>query len=413
MGKLAVDGGTPVWTKGWPQWPVADEREVEAITRVVRGGNWWKYSLGQILQEVGDEWPADWGEVARFQKGFAAFHDCQYGVACTSGTTALQIALRALGVGPGDEVIVPAYTFIATASAPALLGARPVFVDIEPTTCNIDPGRVAEAISSKTKAIVPVHLGGQPADMDEVNAIARDHGLAVLEDAAQAHGASYKGRKCGSLGDAGAFSFQVSKNVSGGEGGIVTTNDFRIAEMCDSLVWVGRKKDDPWYGHHYLAGNARMTEFQGAILNVQLTRLEQQMARRTANARLLDKLLLEIEGIEPLLPHPHTTAHAYHLYMLRYHPEAFGGWAKERFIEAVNAEGVPVMAGYVTPLYRQPAFAAIITDVEQVAARCPVSEQTCRDALWIFQSVLLAEEEGMHGIAEAIRKVQRASRANG
>ncbi len=409
MEKLAVDGGTPVWTKGWPSWPIADEREVEAVTRLVRAANWWKNSLGQATQEIGDELPSNWGEVARFQRRFAAWHDCRYGVACTSGTTALQIGLRALGVKPGHEVIVPAYTFIATASAPALLGAKPVFVDIEPDTCNIAPRRVSEAITPKTRAVVPVHMGGQPADMDAINEIARGHGLSVLEDAAQAHGASYKGRKCGSLGEAGAFSFQVSKNVSGGEGGIVTTNDLTTAEVCDSLVWVGRKKDDPWYGHHYLAGNARMTEFQGAVLNVQLTRLEHQMERRTSNARLLDKLLSGIEGIEPLLPHPNTTVHAYHLYAFRYQLEAFGGWTKERFLEAVNAEGIPVMAGYGTPLYRQPALAELIPNLEELAARCPVSEQACRDTIWIAQTVLLAEAEAMHAIAEGIAKVKRAA----
>jgi dTDP-4-amino-4,6-dideoxygalactose transaminase len=410
MGKLAVDGGAAVWTKGWPKWPVADEREVEAVTRVVRGGNWWHYCLGQAWEEIGEEFPESWGEVARFQRAFARYHDCRYGVACTSGTTAIQIGLRALGVGPGDEVIVPAYTFIATASAPALLGAQPVFVDIEPGTCNIDPKRVAEAITAKTKAIVPVHLGGQPADMDAINEIAKKHGLMVLEDAAQAHGASYRERKAGSLANAGAFSFQVSKNVSGGEGGIITTNNQEIAEVCDSLVWVGRKKGDAWYGHRYLAGNARMTEFQGAILNVQLSRLEEQMARRTANARVLDRMLSEIPGIEPLLPHPNTTAHAYHLYMFRHRAEAFGGWTKERFIEAVNAEGIPLMAGYVTPLYRQPAFADLVPNVEKVAARCPVSEQSCEDAVWVFQSALLAEREGTEAIAEAIGKVQKAAR---
>jgi dTDP-4-amino-4,6-dideoxygalactose transaminase len=410
MNRLAIDGGPQVWNKGWPKWPVADEREVEAVTRVVRGGNWWYYCLGQAWEDVGEKLPADWGEVARFQRTFARYHDCRYGVACTSGTTAIEIALRALGVSVGDEVIVPAYTFIATASAPAALGAKPVFVDIQPSTCNMDPDRVAELITPRTKAIVPVHLGGQPADMDAINAIAKKHGLAVLEDAAQAHGASYKGRKAGSLADAGAFSFQVSKNVSGGEGGIVTTNDRDIAEICDSLVWVGRRMGDAWYAHHRLAGNSRMTEFQGAILNVQLSRLGEHMARRTANARLLDKLLSQIGGIEPLLPHPDTTAHAYHLYVFRYRPQAFGGWTRERFIEAVNAEGVPVGAGYGMPLYRQPAFNGLVESADELAARCPVCERTCEDAVWIFQSVLLAEHEAMHAIAEAVTKVQGGAR---
>lgn len=408
MEKLAIDGGTPVWTGEWPRWPVCDEREVEAVTRVVRGGNWWQYSFGQATGEAGDELPANWSEVGKFQRAFALRHGCRYGVANTSGTTALQIALRALGVQPGDEVIVPAYTFIATASAPALIGATPVFVDVEPDTYNMDPERAREAITGKTKAIVPVHLGGQPASMDGVNAVAREHGLAVLEDAAQAHGASYRGKPCGSLGDAAAFSFQVSKNVSGGEGGIITTNRRELAELCDSLVWVGRRVGDPWYSHYYLAGNARMTEFQGTILSVQLTRLEEQMQRRTHNARLLDRLLAEIEGIEPAVARPETTVHAYHLYTFRYRPEAFGGWPKERFLKALNGEGIPVSAGYGVPLYRNPAFQGV--DVEALAARCPVAERACaEEACWIFQSLLLAEEEAIEAIAEGVRKVQRAA----
>lgn len=411
--RLAIDGGPPTWTKGWPAWPVADDREVAAIVRVVRSGQWWRFALGQATEPLptgAEEFPDHWGEVARFQRRFARAHGCEYGVACTSGTTALQIALRALGVKPGDEVIVPAYTFIATATAPALIGARPVFVDIDPATCNLDPQRAEEAVTSRTRAIVPVHLGGQPADMEAVNALARRHGLVVLEDAAQAHGASYRGRRAGSLGDAGAFSFQVSKNVSGGEGGMIVTNDRAVAELCDSLVWVGRRQGDLWYEHRYLAGNARMTEFQAAILNVQLARLEEQMARRARSAAILDRLLSEIEGIEPLLPHPSTTGHAYHLYMFRYHQQAFGGWEKARFIEAVNAEGVPVMTGYVTPIYAQPAMAEFAPDPGEWAARCPEAERACREMVWIPQNALLAGDDAMEAIAEAIAKVQRAAR---
>jgi len=191
---------------------------------------------------------------------------------------------------------------------------------------------------------------------------------------------------------------------------MITTNNREVAEVCDSLVWVGRRTGDSWYAHHRLAGNSRMTEFQGAILSVQLSRLEEQMARRTANAGLLDRLLSEIEGIEPLLPHPNTTVHAYHLYMFRYRPEAFAGWTREQFIGAVSAEGVPVGAGYGVPLYRQPAFDGLLESADELAARCPVSEQTCRDTVWIFQSVLLAEREAMEATAEAIAKVQRGAR---
>jgi dTDP-4-amino-4,6-dideoxygalactose transaminase len=298
-------------------------------------------------------------------------------------------------------------------------------VDIEPDTYSIDPARIAEAVTSRTSAIIPVHFGGQPANMEAINAIASRHGLAVLEDAAHAHGSSYRGRMCGSLSDAAIFSFQASKPMTAGEGGLITTNRPDVAEMCESLVWGGRRKGQPWYRHFILAGNARMTEFQGALLSVQLTRLDEQVELRTRNARLLNELLSGIEGITPCAVRPETTRHSYHIHMLRYQPEAFSGLSKAAFVGALAAEGIaPVMLGYDVPLYQNPMFLerrmlngpcpldcplyGRTIDYSQFAERCPVSERACStEAVWLLQNALLGSERHMQAIAEAIRKVQR------
>ncbi len=424
---LAILGGRPVRTAPWPRWPVFDEREEQAVLEVLRSGNWWRHSYGQGVELAEDE-DSPQSTVARFQREFARRHDCRYGICAANGTVTMEMALRAAGVRPGDEVIIPAYTYVATATAPLVVGAIPIFVDIDPLTYNIDLQRVEEAITARTRAIIPVHFGGQPCEMDAIDALARKRGLKVIEDAAHAHGSSYRGRKCGSLGDLGSFSFQISKNMTAGEGGAITTNNAAYAETCESLVWAGRKRGQPWYRHFVLASNARMTEFQGAILLAQLERLEEQNARRQANARLLDKLLGEIEGVEPLVTLPTTTSHSYHIYMFRYHAEAFGGLEKQRFIAALQAEGIGgAMAGYTAPLYANPMFTGKSffggpwpvdawehgrqIDYSAFAARCPVSERACAsEAAWIPQTMLLADEEAMHDIGEAIRKIQAHAR---
>lgn len=423
MSLPALLGGTPVRTAPWPNWPVFDEREENALLGVLRSGHWWRHSYGQGVELAeSDENPQS--TVARFQRAFARAHNCRYGICAANGTVTLEIALRAAGVRPGDEVIVPAYTYVATATAPLMVGAIPIFVDIEPDTYNVDPARVAEAISPRTRAVIPVHFGGQPAEMDALNALARQHNLAVIEDAAHAHGATYRGHPCGSLGLLASFSFQASKNITAGEGGIITTNVTALAETCETLVWAGRKPGQPWYRHHILASNARMTEFQGAILLAQLERLEEQMARRTCNGQLLTTLLADIEGIDPLVIRPATTRHAFHLYILRYRPEAFAGLSKQRFVAALQAEGITAaFGGYPSPLYANPMFVnkeflggpfpvdafehGRRLDYAEFAAKCPVAERACtEEAVWLPQSMLLADEEAMHDIARAIRKVQ-------
>ncbi|HVO41497.1 MAG TPA: DegT/DnrJ/EryC1/StrS family aminotransferase [Aggregatilineales bacterium] len=424
MDKLALSGGEPVRSAPWPRWPIFDDADEKLLLEVFRSGNWWRHSHGQGVELAEDEANPQ-SMVARFQRDFAVAHGCKYGICAANGTVTMEIGLRALGIKPGDEVIVPAYTYVATATAPLMVGAIPIFADIEPDTYNIDPARIDEAITEHTRAIIPVHFGGQPCRMDEINAIARKHNLKVLEDAAHAHGSSYNGHKCGSLADMGSFSFQLSKNMTAGEGGVITTNDMEAAEMCESLVWAGRKRGQPWYSHFVLASNARMTEFQGALLLGQLRRLDEQNARRAANARVLDRLLKDIDGIEPNTTLPTTTGHSYHIYMFRYHPEAFGGMTKQTFVKALQAEGIDgAFAGYIVPLYKNPMFAeknffggawpvdawehGRKLDYSWFIERCPVSERACAsEAVWIPQTMLLADEAAMHDIAQAVSKVQR------
>ena len=423
MSQLALRGGSQVRTAPWPQWPVFDEEDELLLLDVLRSGNWWRHSYGEGIELAEDETTPK-SMVARFQREFARAHDCMYGICAANGTVTMEIGLRAMGIRPGDEVIVPAYTYVATATAVLMVGAVPIFVDIDPETYNIDPICVEKAITQRTTAIIPVHFGGQPCDMDAINDLARKNNLKVLEDAAHAHGSAYNGRKCGSLADMGSFSFQLSKNMTAGEGGVITTNNTDYAEACEMLVWAGRKKGHPWYQHFVLASNARMTEFQGALLLGQLRRLPDQNARRETNARLLDDLLESIEGIAPLKTRPSTTSHSHHIYMFRYQSEAFARLDKRRFVSALQAEGITgAFAGYTMPLYENPMFTernffggswpldtwehSSQLDYATFKEHCPVSERACAtEAVWIPQTMLLADEEAIHDIANAIKKVQ-------
>jgi dTDP-4-amino-4,6-dideoxygalactose transaminase len=390
--KLAIRGGTPVRTKPFTKWPVFDEREEKALIEVLRSGNW-----GRITGKKNEE----------FEEKFSQFVGVSYGITCVNGTAALEIALRAVGVERGDEVIVPAYTFIATASSCILVGATPVFVDIDPNTYNIDPEKVEQAITTKTKAIIPVHIGGCPSNMDKILAIARKYNLLVIEDAAQAHGAEWKGKKVGSLGDIATFSFQASKNINAGEGGIIVTNNKKFADLSWSLMNVGRVKTGGWYDHPILGWNYRMTEFQAAILLVQLERIEEQMRTREENAKYLTEQLKKIEGISPLVPDDGVTRHAYHLYIFRYNKDAFKGLRREEFLKALNAEGIPASSGYV-PLYKFPAITQWpYNERKYNDLYLPVTEKACfEEGVWLTQNILLGTKEDMDDIVEAINKIK-------
>jgi len=402
MAELAVKGGKPVRICPFPEWPMYDEREERALLEVLRSRKWW---YGERVRE--------------FEEKFAAYQDARFGITTTNGTAALQIALTAAGIGAGDEVIVPPYTFVATASAVLAVNAVPVFADIDRDTLNLDPEAVQEAITEKTRAIIPVHFAGYPADMDALREIAEKHNLKIIEDACHAWGTEYKGRKVGAIGEMGAFSFQASKNITSSEGGIILTNDRDLADLCRSYSNCGRGKNRPWYEHLLPGGNYRMTEFQAAILLCQLQRLDEQVTRRMHNARILDRGLAEIEGIE-LLQQPPVERRSYHLYCFRYVPERFGGVPREGFIEALNAEGIPARSGYPFPLYRNPFFQHKGTgpkycplscpyygkEMDYTKVYCPNAEQACQEVVWLPQNVLLGGEEDMADVIHGVRKVR-------
>jgi dTDP-4-amino-4,6-dideoxygalactose transaminase len=398
---LAVNGGTKTVTKSFT-WPLFDERDVQAVTQVTQSGQWGNPDCG--------------GLVEKFEKEFAAYCGSKYAIACVNGSVSLRLALIASGVRPGDEVIVPPYSFIATASTVIEANCVPIFVDIEPDTYNLDPSRIEAAITSRTRAIIPVHFAGQACDMDRIMEIAKKYNLFVVEDAAHAHGGEYKGKKLGSIGHAGSFSFQSSKNLNSGEGGLVVTDDEKLYNLMNSLRNVGRVKGGQWYEHHYAGCNYRITQFQAALLSRQLTRLETQTKLRDENGKYLNGLLESVEGITPLTRGHGETLHSYHLYIFRYDKTKFNGLPKTEFSEMLAAEGVPSFMGYPKPIYEQPLFQkknfmcyAIPEHVDYSDVHCPVAEHACyEEAIWILQHAMLGTKEDMNQFVEAIKKIKRA-----
>lgn len=402
-GTLAVRGGEPVRDKGWPEWPIYDERELGALEEVLRSRFWGG--------GVGRSGPKE----AEFEERFSKFHGCRYGVCVSNGTAALHVALLAAGVGPGDEVIVPALTFWATGSAVLATGAVPVIVDVNPDTYCMDVEEAEEAVTDRTRAIIPVYNYGTAPDMDEIVRIAEEHGLVLIEDCARGHGFVWRNKPAGSIGDMGCFSFQQGKFMTAGEGGIIITNNPMYAERCHALKDCGRVRGS-WGTYdvgtfHWLNWwNYRMTQFQAAILLVQLERLEEQLERRQRNSDYLSRRLEEIEGVEPLRVDPRLTRHQPWPYAFRYESENFGGAPLEKFVRALNAEGIPCHRTE-PPLHLS---LAIPRDHELYGRltrrRLPVAERAFyEEAVEIPQHVFLAEEEDMDDIADAIAKIQRHS----
>jgi dTDP-4-amino-4,6-dideoxygalactose transaminase len=391
MSALAINGGTPVRTKPFAAWPVFGREEEDALLRALRSGVWGSID-GTFVKELEVE--------------FAKLQAARHAIATVNGTMALSVALKALGIGPGDEVIVPPYTFIATASAALMIGAVPVFVDVELDTLLIDPTGIDAAVTPRTKAIIPVHHGGSPADMDGVMAAARRHGLKVVEDAAQAHGAAWRGTPVGAIGDVGTFSFQSSKPVNAGEGGIMTTNDDELDELLWSYRNVGRRRGGEWYEHVRLGWNLRLTEFQAAVILEQMKRMPAQQAHRTEAAAYLSSRLAEIPGAVPLRVPDGVTAHSWYTYHWRWLGAEDGGLPKQAFAAALRAEGVPVFAGYV-PLNRNEAVIAEIARLGGPApVACPNAERAESDEIMMFSlSILMGTHEDIDDVVEAVAKV--------
>lgn len=393
--ELAIRGGRPVRSKPFPDWPVYGEPEERLLLEVLHSGKWG--GVGRI-------------KLPEFEEKFAAYQNAEHAVTVVNGTIGLTIALQASGVMPGDEVIMPPYTFIATATSCLIFGAIPVFVDVEADTLLLDPAKVESAITTRTKAIVAVHIGGAPCNLTELKKIAKKHGLRLIEDSAQAVGSQWEGTGVGAQGDIGTFSFQSSKNISAGEGGVILTNDEQLADTAWSLANVGRIRQGAWYQHEHIGWNLRMTEFQAAVLLGQMSRLDEQAAKRERNAKLLTELLGDIDGIKVMRRDPRITRHAYHLYIFRIDPERTDMINKNEFIERINAEGIQATAGYVSLNQNK----ALLNEIrkwtgESRSYSCPVSEKACdKEVLWLHQNMLLAEEEDMYDIARAVQKVMRS-----
>jgi perosamine synthetase len=316
-------------------------------------------------------------------------------------------------------VIVPPYTFVATVNAVLLMHALPVFVDSDRETFQIDAGKIDQAVTDRTRAIIPVHLGGAAADLDTILPVAAKHGIPLIEDACQAHLAEWRGRKVGTYGTAGCFSFQASKNLNSGEGGAVLTGDDELIETCYRFHnnSRGRHNTGNDFSYRSTGANLRMTEFQAALLKAQMTRLEAQARTRDQNAAHLTRLLNEIPGIAPARMYDGCTRNAYHLYMFRYDATAFSGLPRAAFLKALGAEGVPASSGY-SPLTREPfledalgtrGFQAIYPkarlDRWREQSRCPENDKLCAEAVWMGQTMLLGPPQDMEDIAAAVRKV--------
>lgn len=380
--RLAIRGGTPAARISASLRPDFAEEETRLL-QVLRSGVWGGYS-----EAVGE-----------FESRFGNYigGNC---ISVANGTVSLEAALRCEGIGPGDEVIVPPYTFMATASAVLQVGALPVFVDIERETLNIDPERFASAITPHTRAVIPVHFAGHPANMDPILDTARRHGVVVIEDAAHAHGGEHKGRRLGSLAEWGSFSFQQSKIMTSGEGGCLITNDERRAADARSYCNQGRIAGGAWYDHHALGTNLRLTGFQAAVLLAQLERLDAQTAARDVNARALRNAMLDMPAVEPLCPAGYCTRHALALFLFRF-DSGNTGVDKSLFEAALKAEGVPVMETYPRPLYGNPMF-------EKWPFRntgCPVAEAGCAEIVTLPFSLLNAGAAAIQQTVGAMEKV--------
>jgi dTDP-4-amino-4,6-dideoxygalactose transaminase len=407
--KPALLGGTPVHSGGWPGWPNWREAWEPAVLKVLRSCRWFRGS----------------GEtVAQFETAYAQLLGAKRCLATASGTTALLVGLHVMGVDAGDEVIVSPYTFIATYNAVLINKALPVFADTDPATLTMDPASIESRITDRTRAILPVHIYGMPCDMDPINAIAKKHNLAVVEDACQAWLAEYKGRKCGTLADLGCFSFQESKHLPSGEGGAVTGNSDELVDKCQSFHNCGHAFGSfKGSGYFTRGSNYRMQHFQAAILLQQMEKLAQETAHRRESADYLTAQLKRIPGIQPVRL-PEDSRAVWHLYAFRYDAQPFNGLTRDKFIKSLNAEGIPCSS-----VYREQYFDGLLD--EAIASRgfkrlfsaerlkayrdsfqeLKGNRQVCATTVAMTQNMLLAGRSDLDHIIEAIQKIQANSAA--
>jgi len=405
VGKLAITGGRPLRKKPFTQWPIATKAEAAALKDVLQSTLW-----------GGQPFPGK--QAAAFAAKFAALHTAKYGQCVSTGTIAIQAALKAIGIKPGDEVIVPAYTWEGTVGPVLLLNAVPVFVDVDPDTYCLDASLIEKAITPKTKAILPVHLGMRFADMDEILRLASEHNLKVIEDCAHAHGGMWRGKGAGSMGDLGAFSFQTSKLITSGEGGAVITNNLEYMELVQSYINAGRASVSDKFKKRIIGFNYRLGEFQAAVLGAQLKRLPKEGAIRQKNMKHLEKRLQKTPGIGLLKPDPRITRLAPYGYVMKYFSAQLKDIPRAAFVAAMQLEGVHCDGLFYEPVYKSSLFPVDPTDFPalswnrerpldlRTAYSCPESEKAAyHEAVWFPHQHFLGPEKDVDDIVDAIHKV--------
>jgi len=410
MTRLAINGGTPVRTDPWPQWPARGEEEKLQLLDAFDNGDWGGFPFpGVKARELGER--------------FAAYQNARYGIACSNGSISLEICLRAAGIKAGDEVIVPATTWVATGAAPIRVNAVPVFVDVDPVNYCIDPDQVEAAVTDKTRAIIPVHLGSSIADLDRLAGTAKKHGLAIIEDCAHAHGSKWRGRGVGSWGELGSFSFQTSKILTSGEGGMITTNDDLLSQKVHSMVNCGRKEEGyDGFPEWILGYNARMTELQCAIMLAQLARAEELRQKKAEVAVYLAAELAKLGGLRAVPRDERETSTGYYQFILVYNAEEFGGLHRNTFLAALAAEGVEMDGAFYPPMPMNPLMDARSDEFPMLRERYgegirapetlrkfhfPVGvkfalEQGC----WLHYPYLLDGRKGADDIVEAVARIK-------
>ncbi len=405
MGKLAITGGRPVRRKPFAPWPVYTQKEARALRKVLASRNWGGYPFPNRYADS-------------FAQKFARFHEAKYGLAVANGTVAIEVALKAAGIRPGDEVIVPAYTWEGTVGPILLLNAVPVFVDIDASTYCLDATLIEKALTPKTRAILPVHLAMRFADMDEICRIARARKLAVIEDCAHAHGGRWRDKGAGATGDLGTFSFQSSKLMTSGEGGAVITSNLEYYERAQSYVNCGRASVTDKFHHRLIGFNYRLTEFQAALLTVQLERLPRHAKICQANMNYLEKRIRGTPGLDFLSRDPRNTRVAAYQYVFKYLPEHFQGIDRSAFLGALEMEGVPCDGLFYEPVYKSALFPVEPREYPALSwgrseplnfkklYHCPVSERAAYEvAVWLPHHIFLGSHRDVDDIADAVLKV--------
>jgi dTDP-4-amino-4,6-dideoxygalactose transaminase len=405
VGKLAITGGEPLRKAPFTAWPIATKDETAALEDVLTSTKW-----------GGQPFPGKYAN--SFAKKFAEFHTVKYAQLVNTGTVAIQAALKAVGIRPGDEVIVPAYTWEGTVGPVLLMNAVPVFVDVDPDTYCLDAKLIETAITPKTKVILPVHLGMRFADMDEILRIAQKHNLRVIEDCAHAHGGMWKGQGAGSMGDLGAFSFQSSKLITSGEGGAVVTNNLEYMELVQSYINAGRSSLTDQFHHRIIGFNYRLGEFQAAVLGPQLERLPQQAAIREKNMKRFESRLQNTPGIGLLKPDPRITRLAPYGYVIKYFADKVKDIPRAAFVAALQLEGIPCDGLFYEPVYKSSLFPVDAADFPALSwgrekpldlrnmYSCPEADRAAyHEAVWFPHQHFLGSSADVDAIAEAIDKV--------